>query len=123
MQMIVGVEARGFMFGPSIALAIGAKFVPLRKPGKLPGNFTFSLHSLCFFVVDDENGKTVTIGKVISESYELEYGHDRLEMHVDAVKPLERVIIIDDLVATGGTLSAAISLMGIYLFCPVIFLH
>ena len=121
--MIVGVEARGFMFGPSIALAIGAKFVPLRKPGKLPGNFTFSLHSLCFFVVDDENGKTVTIGKVISESYELEYGHDRLEMHVDAVKPLERVIIIDDLVATGGTLSAAISLMGIYLFCPVIFLH
>ncbi|XP_018468413.1 adenine phosphoribosyltransferase 5 isoform X1 [Raphanus sativus] len=86
MQMIVGVEARGFMFGPPIALAIGAKFVPLRKPGKLPG-------------------------KVISESYELEYGHDRLEMHVDAVEPLERVIIIDDLVATGGTLSAAISLM------------
>lgn len=63
------------------------------------------------------------IGKVISESYELEYGHDRLEMHVDAVEPLERVIIIDDLVATGGTLSAAISLMGKYLFCPVIFLH
>ncbi|KAH0895618.1 hypothetical protein HID58_045186, partial [Brassica napus] len=85
-SVVAGVEARGFMFGPSIALAIGAKFVPLRKPGKLPG-------------------------KVISESYELEYGHDRLEMHVDAVKPLERVIIIDDLVATGGTLSAAISLM------------
>ncbi|KAL0736129.1 hypothetical protein Bca4012_012339 [Brassica carinata] len=83
---VAGVEARGFMFGPSIALAIGAKFVPLRKPGKLPG-------------------------KVISESYELEYGHDRLEMHVDAVEPRERVIIIDDLVATGGTLSAAISLM------------
>uniref|UniRef100_A0A1J3GBC5 adenine phosphoribosyltransferase n=1 Tax=Noccaea caerulescens TaxID=107243 RepID=A0A1J3GBC5_NOCCA len=85
-SVVAGVEARGFMFGPSIALAIGAKFVPLRKPGKLPG-------------------------KVISESYELEYGHDRLEMHVDAVKPQERVIIIDDLVATGGTLSAAISLM------------
>uniref|UniRef100_A0A1J3IGI1 adenine phosphoribosyltransferase n=1 Tax=Noccaea caerulescens TaxID=107243 RepID=A0A1J3IGI1_NOCCA len=84
-SVVAGVEARGFMFGPSIALAIGAKFVPLRKPGKLPG-------------------------KVISESYELEYGHDRLEMHVDAVKPQERVIIIDDLVATGGTLSAAISL-------------
>ncbi|KAG2300611.1 hypothetical protein Bca52824_037083 [Brassica carinata] len=84
--LCIGVEARGFMFGPSIALAIGAKFVPLRKPGKLPG-------------------------KVISESYELEYGHDRLEMHVDAVEPRERVIIIDDLVATGGTLSAAISLM------------
>ncbi|KAJ0230649.1 Adenine phosphoribosyltransferase 5 [Hirschfeldia incana] len=85
-SVVAGVEARGFMFGPSIALAIGAKFVPLRKPGKLPG-------------------------KVISESYELEYGHDRLEMHVDAVEPLERVIIIDDLVATGGTLSAAISLI------------
>ncbi|WZZ30440.1 hypothetical protein YC2023_013841 [Brassica napus] len=85
-SVVAGVEARGFMFGPSIALAIGAKFVPLRKPGKLPG-------------------------KVISESYELEYGHDRLEIHVDAVEPLERVIIIDDLVATGGTLSAAISLM------------
>ncbi|ESQ41069.1 hypothetical protein EUTSA_v10014752mg [Eutrema salsugineum] len=85
-SVVAGVEARGFMFGPSIALAIGAKFVPLRKPGKLPG-------------------------KVISESYELEYGHDRLEMHVDAVEPRERVIIIDDLVATGGTLSAAISLM------------
>ncbi|CAA7039070.1 unnamed protein product [Microthlaspi erraticum] len=85
-SVVAGVEARGFMFGPSIALAIGAKFVPLRKPGKLPG-------------------------KVISESYELEYGHDRLEMHVDAVQSRERVIIIDDLVATGGTLSAAISLM------------
>ena len=115
MQMIVGVEARGFMFGPSIALAIGAKFVPLRKPGKLPGKIHIALKFLGFFVVDDENGNTVIIGKVISESYELEYGHDRLEMHVDAVEPLERVIIIDDLVATGGTLSAAISLMGIYI--------
>ncbi|WZZ22637.1 hypothetical protein YC2023_124024 [Brassica napus] len=95
-SVVAGVEARGFMFGPSIALAIGAKFVPLRKPGKLP---------------DSENGKNVIVGKVISESYELEYGHDRLEMHVDAVEPRERVIIIDDLVATGGTLSAAISLM------------
>ncbi|CAL9229921.1 unnamed protein product [Arabidopsis halleri] len=85
-SVVAGVEARGFLFGPSIALAIGAKFVPLRKPGKLPG-------------------------KVISESYELEYGHDRLEMHVGAVEPRERVIIIDDLVATGGTLSAAMSLL------------
>ncbi|XP_010491811.1 PREDICTED: adenine phosphoribosyltransferase 5-like [Camelina sativa] len=85
-SVVAGVEARGFLLGPSIALAIGAKFIPLRKPGKLPG-------------------------KVISESYELEYGHDRLEMHVDTVEPGERVIIIDDLVATGGTLSAAISLM------------
>ncbi|AED91640.1 Adenine phosphoribosyltransferase 5 [Arabidopsis thaliana] len=85
-SVVAGVEARGFLFGPSIALAIGAKFIPLRKPGKLPG-------------------------KVISESYELEYGHDRLEMHVGAVEPRERVIIIDDLVATGGTLSAAMSLL------------
>lgn len=57
---------------------------------------------------------------MISESYELEYGHDRLEMHVGAVEPRERVIIIDDLVATGGTLSAAISLLGFFFF-PVFF--
>ncbi|XP_038695883.1 adenine phosphoribosyltransferase 5-like isoform X2 [Tripterygium wilfordii] len=81
-----GVEARGFMFGPSIALAIGAKFVPLRKPRKLPG-------------------------KVISEAYELEYGTDCLEMHIDAVQPGERALVIDDVVATGGTLSAAIRLL------------
>ncbi|GJS89901.1 reverse transcriptase domain-containing protein [Tanacetum coccineum] len=81
-----GVEARGFIFGPPIALAIGAKFVPLRKPRKLPG-------------------------EVISESYTLEYGTDRLEMHVGAVQPGESVLIVDDLVATGGTLSAAIRLL------------
>ncbi|KAG5537524.1 hypothetical protein RHGRI_024850 [Rhododendron griersonianum] len=81
-----GVEARGFMFGPSIALAIGAKFVPLRKPKKLPG-------------------------EVISEQYELEYGSDCLEMHIGAVQPGEHVLVIDDLVATGGTLSAAIKLL------------
>ncbi|KAL3528881.1 hypothetical protein ACH5RR_008203 [Cinchona calisaya] len=85
-SVVAGVEARGFMFGPSIALAIGAKFVPLRKPGKLPG-------------------------KVISEAYELEYGNDCLAVHVGAVQPEERVLIIDDLVATGGTLSAAIRLL------------
>ncbi|XVF74756.1 hypothetical protein PTKIN_Ptkin13bG0137100 [Pterospermum kingtungense] len=86
-SVVAGVEARGFMFGPSIALAIGAKFVPLRKPGKLPGG-------------------------VISEAYVLEYGTDCLEMHVGAVQPGERVLVIDDLVATGGTLSAAICLLG-----------
>ncbi|CAD5317709.1 unnamed protein product [Arabidopsis thaliana] len=80
------VEARGFIFGPPIALAIGAKFVPLRKPGKLPG-------------------------RVISEEYELEYGRDCLEMSVEAVKSEERALIIDDLVATGGTLSASINLL------------
>ncbi|XWS19106.1 hypothetical protein CRYUN_Cryun32bG0102700 [Craigia yunnanensis] len=85
-SVVAGVEARGFMFGPSIALAIGAKFVPLRKPRKLPG-------------------------EVISEAYVLEYGTDCLEMHVGAVQPGERALVIDDLVATGGTLSAAIRLL------------
>ncbi|KAJ9702595.1 hypothetical protein PVL29_004371 [Vitis rotundifolia] len=85
-SVVAGVEARGFLFGPSIALAIGAKFVPLRKPKKLPG-------------------------EVISEDYELEYGTDRLEMHVGAVHPGERALVIDDFVATGGTLSAAIRLL------------
>ncbi|XP_052884704.1 adenine phosphoribosyltransferase 5-like isoform X1 [Gossypium arboreum] len=87
-SVVAGVEARGFMFGPSIALAIGAKFVPLRKPRKLPGT-----------------------SEVIAETYDLEYGSDCLEMHVGAVQPGERVIVIDDLVATGGTLSAAIRLL------------
>ncbi|KAB2077540.1 hypothetical protein ES319_A06G107100v1 [Gossypium barbadense] len=85
-SVVAGVEARGFMFGPTIALAIGAKFVPLRKPKKLPG-------------------------EVIAEAYELEYRSDCLEMHVGAVEAGERAIVIDDLVATGGTLSAAISLL------------
>lgn len=85
-SVVAGVEARGFIFGPAIALAIGAKFVPLRKPRKLPG-------------------------EVISEEYELEYGTDCLEMHVGAIKPDERALVTDDLVATGGTLSAAIRLL------------
>ncbi|KAK7311234.1 hypothetical protein RJT34_09241 [Clitoria ternatea] len=85
-SVVAGVEARGFIFGSSVALGIGAKFVPLCKPHKRPG-------------------------KVISEEYALEYGTDCLEMHVGAVQPSERVIIIDDLVATGGTLSAAIKLL------------
>ena len=84
---VAGIEARGFIFGPAIALAIGAKFIPLRKPGKLPG-------------------------EVISENYTLEYGTDCLEMHVGAVEPGDRVVVVDDLVATGGTLSAAIKLLG-----------
>ncbi|PWA99437.1 Adenine phosphoribosyl transferase [Artemisia annua] len=81
-----GVEARGFIFGPPIALAIGAKFVPMRKPNKLPG-------------------------PVISEEYSLEYGTDKIEMHVGAVQEGERALVIDDLIATGGTLCAAISLL------------
>ncbi|XP_010521541.1 PREDICTED: adenine phosphoribosyltransferase 2 isoform X2 [Tarenaya hassleriana] len=74
-SVVAGVEARGFIFGAPIALAIGAKFLPLRKPGKLPG-------------------------RVICEEYELEYGRDRLEMQMDAVKRGERSIVTDDLVAT-----------------------
>lgn len=85
-SVVAGVEARGFIFGPPIALAIGAKFVPMRKPKKLPG-------------------------PVISEEYSLEYGTDKIEMHVGAVQAGERALIIDDLIATGGTLSAAIRLL------------
>uniref|UniRef100_A0A0D9Y104 adenine phosphoribosyltransferase n=1 Tax=Leersia perrieri TaxID=77586 RepID=A0A0D9Y104_9ORYZ len=84
--VIVGVEARGFIFGPPIALALGAKFVPLRKPKKLPG-------------------------EVISEEYSLEYGTDKIEMHVGAVEPNDRAVVVDDLIATGGTLCAAVNLL------------
>ncbi|KAM0906325.1 hypothetical protein ACQ4PT_016833 [Festuca glaucescens] len=84
--VVAGVEARGFIFGPPIALGIGAKFVPLRKPKKLPG-------------------------EVISEEYSLEYGTDKIEMHVGAVQPNDRVVIVDDLIATGGTLCAAAKLI------------
>lgn len=85
-SVVAGIEARGFIFGPPIALAIGAKFVPMRKPKKLPG-------------------------EVISEEYSLEYGTDKMEMHVGAVQAGERALIIDDLIATGGTLCAAIRLL------------
>ncbi|KAA8537843.1 hypothetical protein F0562_027577 [Nyssa sinensis] len=85
-SVVAGIEARGFIFGPPIALAIGAKFVPMRKPKKLPG-------------------------EVISEEYSLEYGTDKMEMHVGAVQAGERALVIDDLIATGGTLCAAIRLL------------
>ncbi|KAK1433424.1 hypothetical protein QVD17_10334 [Tagetes erecta] len=85
-SVVAGVEARGFIFGPPIALALGAKFVPMRKPKKLPG-------------------------PVISEEYTLEYGTDKIEMHVGAVEAGDRALVIDDLIATGGTLCAAISLL------------
>lgn len=84
--VVAGIEARGFIFGPPVALALGAKFVPMRKPGKLPG-------------------------KVIFEEYVLEYGTDRIEMHVGAVEAGDRALIVDDLIATGGTLCAAIRLL------------
>lgn len=83
---VVGVEARGFIFGASIAYKIGAGFVPVRKKGKLPS-------------------------KTISVTYELEYGTDTLEIHKDAIRPGEKILIIDDLLATGGTVKAVTDLV------------
>jgi adenine phosphoribosyltransferase len=85
-DLVVGIESRGFIFGAAVADRIGAGFVPIRKPGKLP--------SAC-----------------VRESYALEYGTDTLEIHEDAVKPGQRVLIVDDLLATGGTASAAAGLV------------
>lgn len=78
---IVGPEARGFMVGVPVALELGAGFIPARKPGKLPR-------------------------ETVSVTYDLEYGTDTLEIHQDAITPDDRVLIIDDLVATGGTVAA-----------------
>lgn len=83
---VVGVEARGFIFGACLAQRIGAGFVPVRKKGKLPS-------------------------KTISASYELEYGTDTLEIHEDAITAGEKVLILDDLLATGGTVKAVIELI------------
>lgn len=79
---VVGIESRGYIFAPAIAVALGAGFVPVRKPGKLPW-------------------------KTACEEYALEYGSDRLEIHVDAVRAGEKVLVVDDLLATGGTAAAA----------------
>lgn len=78
---VVGPEARGFMIGVPVALELGAGFIPARKPGKLPR-------------------------KTYAVSYELEYGTDTLEIHRDAIQPGDRVLIVDDLIATGGTVAA-----------------
>ncbi|HEX3126372.1 MAG TPA: adenine phosphoribosyltransferase [Thermoanaerobaculia bacterium] len=83
---VVGIESRGFMFGPIVAYDLNAGFVPVRKPGKLPW-------------------------EKVRETYDLEYGSDSVEMHRDAVKPGEHVLIVDDLVATGGTALAAAKLV------------
>ena len=83
---VIGIESRGFMFAPIVAYDLNAGFVPVRKPGKLPS-------------------------KSVRQSYDLEYGSDSLEMHEDAVKPGERVLIVDDLAATGGTAMAAAKLV------------
>lgn len=84
---VLGIEARGFLFGPSIALRLGVGFVPVRKLGKLPAD-------------------------LLSTSYDLEYGSSTLEMHVDAIAPGARVIVVDDVLATGGTMLAAADLVG-----------
>lgn len=83
---VAGVEARGFMFGAAVAYRMGAGFVPVRKAGKLPW-------------------------AVVREEYELEYGTDKLEMHRDAVHPGERILIVDDVLATGGTALATATLI------------
>lgn len=83
---VVGIEARGFLIGAPVALHLGAGFVPARKPGKLPG-------------------------PTDAEEYALEYGTDRLEIHADAVDPGERVLIVDDVMATGGTAAATVRLV------------
>jgi len=85
-DVVVGIEARGFFFGTCIAYALGIGFVPVRKPKKLPAAIEFV-------------------------EYALEYGTDRLEIHKDAVKPGANVLIIDDVLATGGTAAAAASLV------------
>ena len=80
-QVIVGMESRGFLFGVPLAMEMGLPFAPARKPGKLPY-------------------------KTVGFEYELEYGTNRLELHIDALQPGDRVLIVDDLLATGGTADA-----------------
>ncbi|NKI74951.1 adenine phosphoribosyltransferase [Dickeya sp. CFBP 2040] len=83
---VVGTEARGFLFGAPVALALGVGFVPVRKPGKLPR-------------------------ATLSESYELEYGSDTLEIHADSITASDKVLVVDDLLATGGTIEATVKLI------------
>ncbi len=98
-ERVLGIESRGFIFGTPVARALGCGFAPIRKPGKLPW-------------------------RTVTESYALEYGEDRIELHEDAVAPGQRVVVIDDLLATGGTLTAACKLVerlgGVVAGCGVV---
>jgi adenine phosphoribosyltransferase len=85
-DLVCGIESRGFIFGTALAARVQKGFIPIRKPGKLPW-------------------------KTASESYELEYGKDTIEIHVDAVESGRRVLMVDDLLATGGTMEAALKLV------------
>jgi len=84
-DLVLGIEARGFIFGPALAYRLNAGFVPVRKPGKLPA-------------------ETARV------TYDPEYGSDALEIHKDAIKPGQRVVLVDDLLATGGTMEATLKL-------------
>ena len=85
-DLVLGIEARGFIFGPALAYRLNAGFVPVRKPGKLPA-------------------------AVARVTYDLEYGSDSLEMHTDAIQPGQNVVLVDDLLATGGTMEATVKLV------------
>ena len=85
-DLVLGIEARGFIFGPALAYRLNAGFVPVRKPRKLPA-------------------PTARV------TYDLEYGADSLEIHIDAVEPGQRVVLVDDLLATGGTMEATVRLV------------
>ncbi|MBI4875986.1 MAG: adenine phosphoribosyltransferase [Acidobacteria bacterium] len=86
LDVVVGIEARGFIFAPAVACALGKGFVPVRKPGKLPA-------------------------ETVKAEYALEYGTDTLEMHQDAIQPGQNVLIVDDVLATGGTAAAVAGLV------------
>jgi adenine phosphoribosyltransferase len=85
-SVVVGIESRGFILGAAVAERLGAGFIPMRKPGKLPA-------------------------RAVRETYDLEYGTDALEMHADAIEHGQRVLIVDDVLATGGTAAAAAQLV------------